>query len=531
MVMEKLRSEISSIARRISTKFHIKQYTQISEVLLTNEAATGDAEKRGLFLSDDKLIINKGFLRNPFFREYLISEVSKTFFPKVLLKIDRTIDFGYYIAYQLSKNRQKWLKNWEGESKPLYLKELSYQPSYDLRELDKVTDGKALKIIFNFFENVQKYKDHLNLEDYLFFYNSLQKDIAAKLSEREYFTLTEICRYNYPELTLISKNTGLSLKEFKRIYYKLKKHVWLNFLAFPNWPKIGLEYIIILVDPVNKYIEHVKDKMIKPYVRIIHRLGGGQASKFLIICTLPFGTTYVVEKYLRELEYADMIKNYSIMRPVSHTRSMNIKYYNIKKSKWELDEDSILYYAKLNENSSLPETCKLTFDYRLKNVRYDKTDVMLLLEIDKSPGLEISISSLSKKLKIPRKTIKERLRELREKDFYISYPTVYPPLIRLPETIFTILKGSEIEEIRKIKSLFLNLPDNYLFDLENGLISINHIPGGINDISIFIARQAMMIPGISEINLFFEHVHYGNEIMLEELYKRGGWVHPSKLWR
>ncbi|MEM2109102.1 MAG: hypothetical protein QW327_01245 [Candidatus Odinarchaeota archaeon] len=524
--MEELHLEVYSIIQSIAKKFYLKQRLEIKDILLSDaiDRIDGNRKTTGRVYFDGEILhINKFAVKQSLFKEFLIKEVAKTFLPRILFNIERSKDFCYYIAYKLTRNKSEWLKIWEADSPPIYMKDLAYTPQYDLIEIDNITDGRAVKLIFDFFSEAEKYRDKLDLEDYLLFYNSIQKEITPRISERDYKLLLEICKYNTPDLTTLSKNMGLSVKKVKRHYYKLKKHLWLNFLAFPNWSKIGLEYVIVLVDPVNKQILNVKERLVKPYTRIIHRIGGGEASKILFICTPPFGTIYVIEKYLRKLEYDGLIKNYNIMKPVKFTRSINMKLLNIKRGEWELENIE-------KSNNDYPVIYEMDLGYQPHPPLFDKEDIRILFELDTAPGVENPVNRVSKKTRIPRGHVSKRFKRLREDGFFISYPVVYPPLIKLPETIFTIVKRDKNEPIEELKQVFLKFPDNYIFDLEDGLVAVNHVSWEIAHAFNIITKRILALKGIGELKLFFEHVNYGSMPSPSRFFKEGGWMHPSGFW-
>ncbi|MHA1835955.1 MAG: hypothetical protein ACTSYQ_03385 [Candidatus Odinarchaeia archaeon] len=525
-IMEKL---IEKIITSISNKFKINPKREVSKI---EEIKTLKPDYPGetVHLTNEGILIFTTELeKNPFFLEELIVELSKLFFPKILLTVKRSIDIGYYIAYKLSKQKTKWLTIWERKSKPIYIKNIAYRPTYDLFEIDKVTDGKAIKIILNFFDEVGKYKTELNLEDYLFFYDSLQKEIKAKLSKIEYKLLLYISKKGD-----LIKNPiqNMEPKVFKKNYARLKRHVWLNFLPFINWPKIGLEYFIVLVKPVSRYTSTVKEKLSKPYVRVIHQLGGGEGSKLIFMCALPFGNSYVLEQFFNELKNEMLILDYQILRPMSYIHTMNFENFNYLSNEWEIDEKLIRKYVNEKLDSSILENMKLTFDYSNKTSEFDKLDVDILFELEKPPGVEYRINRLVKKLKKTSKILKTKIEKLEEKHFFKVYPTIYPPLVNLPETIFLIIKTRSQETSSKIFYLLNKLPNNYVSEFNNGycLFSINSLPGKINYISKILVREIMKLQDVIDVNIYFEHVTYQTRHLSSKLYVEDSWADPVAYW-
>ncbi len=517
--MENVQSEIANILQTITKKFYLKQIFEIKEILISEEKL-----KNKVYFDGSRLLIAKHAIRQPLFKEFLIKEIAKTFLPRILINIERAQDFCYYITYKLTKNKKEWLRVWGAESPPVYTKNLTYTPQYDLTQIDNITDGKAVKTFFSFFNEAKKYRDKLSFEEYLQIYNFVQKEITPKLSELEYKVLAEIYSHGELDYSIISKNTGLTVKKVKRITARLKKHLWLNFLAFPNWSKIGLEYIIVLVNPVNENILNVVDKLTKPYVRIIHQLGGGEAARILFICTPPFGTIYVIEKYLRKLEYEGLIKNYVIMRPERFTRSTNLALLNNKSLEWSLNEVDKIYHT--------PRIYEIEFFYHNQTSSlFDREDIIVLFELDQAGGFDTNLTKISKKTGLSRTRILTRIKKLTKENYYISYPVVYPPLLRLPETLFIIIKTSELECKNNLRRLFLNFPDNYVFELDDGIIAVNHVAWQLSDTFNIVNRLVSKFEGVEDLKLFFEYSNYGSMPAPSGLFKDGIWINPAEFWR
>ncbi len=516
--MENLRVEVNNILQTISKKFYLKPNLEIREVLLSEEELNNQ-----VYFDGSRLYIARSAINQPLFKEFLIKEAAKAFLPLILFNVERAQDFCYYITYKLTKNKGAWLKIWEANSPPIYTRNLTYTPQYDLAQIDNITDGKAVKTFLSFFNEAQKYRDKLSLEEYLQLYNLVQKEISPRVSELDYKVLTEVYTQGALDYNIISKNTGLTVKKVKRTVSRLKKHLWLNFLAFPNWSKIGLEYIIVLVNPVNNQILNLVDALIKPYVRIIHQLGGGEATKILFICTPPFGTIYVIEKYLRILEYEGLIKDYIIMRPGKFIHSTNLALLNNKSWKWSLED--------VDKSHPASRIYEMEFSYHSQAQRLlDREDIIVLFELDQAGGLEANLTKISKKTGLSRARIIKSIKKLAAGNYYISYPVIYPPLLKLSETLFTIVKTSRDECRRDLKQLFLKFPDNYVFELDDGLVAVSHVAWELTNIFNMVRRLVLNLEGVEDLKLFFEYAHYGSMPPPSEFFNEKGWVNPAKFW-
>ncbi|MHA1410201.1 MAG: hypothetical protein ACTSQY_07860 [Candidatus Odinarchaeia archaeon] len=525
---------VRTIVEDIKSKFKIPQLQKTPKVVIEKKKNLNEQDKeKSVSLKKDKLIIVSGSWGNTFFNEFLISELSKLFFPEILRTVKRSIDISYFIAYKLSSKKKEWLRKWSTISKTIFLKNITYKPIYDYIEIDKVTDGTAIKKIFDFFEKIGKFKTSLSLEEYLFFFDAFQKSIIIRLSENEYKILSKIVEGNELILSKIAKELNMSEDFIYKKYYKLKRHIWLNYLAFINWPKIGLEFFLILINPINKFIEYIKQKIMNPYARVLHQLGGGEGSKLLITCAVPYGTNYVLEDIMKDFKKDGYIFDYEIIRPTSYNHTINIEKLDIRKNIWQLHPQTIREYLISEEYKSLNVDRQLFFDFSYKKLKeIDRLDVELLFTIESPPGIEISINQLSKKLKAPKNLIYEKLIKLKNEKFFKGYWTFHPTLINLPENLFIIAYSRTQEVVRRIEFLITKLPNSHWMEIDNGygIIAVISLPGEINNISNTIAEGIMELEGLTDLNVFFEHINYRKTYMASKLFNENGWVHPKELW-
>jgi DNA-binding Lrp family transcriptional regulator len=230
----------------------------------------------------------------------------------------------------------------------------------------------------------------------------------------------------------------------------------------------------------------------------------------------------VIEKYLRTLEYEGFIKNYSIMRPEKFTRSTNISLLNDKSWMLGLDDLDKPYFT--------PRVYEMEFLYHSQPHLLDREEIIVLFELDKAAGLDYNLTSISRKTGLPRAKILKCIKKLTEGKYYIRYPVVYPPLLGLAETLFTIIKTNRVECRNTLKQLFLKFPDNYVFELEDGVVAVNHVSWQSSNIFNTVNSIVSKIKGVEDLKLFFEHTHYGSMPSPAEFYKESGWVNPSKFW-
>lgn len=538
-VPEMLQQKLEHYIKEIKRKFHLRSIRLTPKIVITKQKNVSIRSRNfGVIIENNVIKLSERLLKSPLLEGILIREAARTFLPEILQNVEEAIDIPMFIAYKLLHKKEEWFKQWEKVAPQKFLGDIRYWPTYDFIEYDKATAGKSIKIFLDLLKEVTKYGERFESEEYIYFFDYSQKEVFTPLSQKD-IELIEVLKKN-PQISFLelSKKIGRSESMARRIFKKLEQRIWLRIQAFPNWSKINLEHFSVLLRPSDEYREVIREKLVQPYVRKIHVLGGGRTTELLAFYALPVGTDYILDRFLKSMKENGMIHYYLKMLSEKDMRIINFGHYNVKEKGWsipwmELKARSDIPLQEI-EREILTEISEL--DYKYDPRQFDHTDLKILELVFREEGLKRSIKKLTKDIGIPRARLVNRLDRLREEEIFIPRLVFLPLLCGLSETLLLFVESDNEESLMKIKYTLQLLPLTYMLKVRgdiDGLISFIAIPGQLTDAFRALLAGIVKLPGVSSTRLYFEHQESMiGRFFLADFYDESKiWKHPRELWK
>ena len=535
MLQEKIEYYIGEIKRR----FRLKLQSPIPRVVVSDPFTTSMLSRSfGTVTKNNVVRLSKQFLNSPLLEGILIREAMRSFIPKVLLSIEEAMDMAMFVAYKLLPNKEEWLKQWEKVAPQKYWGDISYWPSHDFLEFDKATAGKSIKIFLDLLEEITKYREEFESEEYVYFFDYIQKEVYTPITQADK-ELIEVLKEN-PQMSFVrlSKLIGKSKTVTRRIFKKLEARIWLRIQAYLNWSKVNLEHITVLVRPVEKHQEEVRERLLQPYIRNIRVLGGGKGTELLAVYTLPIGAGHTLDEFLRSMKENGLVQRYIKTQSEKDIQMICFRYYDARESTWNIPwaeiERRLRSSVQEVENISLANVVKL--DYVSKPTQFDQTDLKILGLLYWGDGLKRSTKELASKVGTSRNVLKNRLKRLQEEQFYLPRVAFIPLLCGLPETLLMITESDSNEALMRIEYVLQFLPLTYVLKVRgdiDGIISLSALPDRITDAYKTLAFRIAKLPEIYSTRSYIEH--HGtmiSRLLPVELYTEDlQWIHPKEIWR
>ncbi|MFX0097217.1 MAG: winged helix-turn-helix transcriptional regulator [Candidatus Hodarchaeota archaeon] len=534
-----LQEKIDHYVREIKRKFRLKLQNPVPKVVVVEPFPTSMRSRRfGTTVKSNVIRLSKEFLNSPLLEGILVRELMRSFLPRILLPIEEAMDIAMFVAYKLLPNKEEWLKQWEKVAPQKYLGDISYWPSHDYLEFDKATAGKSIKIFLDLLEEITKYREKFDSEEYIYFFDYIQKEVYTPITQID-IELIETLKED-PQISFLrlSELIGRSESVIRRTFKRLEARIWLRIQAYLNWSKINLEHITVLIKPVEKFKEEVREKLLQPYIRNIRMLGGGRGTELSAVYTLPIGTSHTLDEFLRSMKENAKIRSYIKTQSKKDIQMMCFKYYDANEKTWNIpwEEISKKFGDPIQEIKNAMLTNVVELDYISEPTQFDQTDLKILGLLYWGDGLKRSIKELTQQVGTSRNALKDRLRRLQDEQFYLPRLAFIPLLCSLPETLLLVVESDDNETLMKIEYVLQSLPLTYVLRVRgdiDGIISLSALPDRITDVYKRLAFQIARLPEVCTIRSYIEH--HGtmiSRLLPVELFTRDcQWIHPKEIWR
>lgn len=535
-----LQEKIEYYAREIKKRFHLKLQKSTPKIITTDPLPTSiHSRSFGAITRNNVIRVSKEFLDSPLLEGILIRETMRAFIPEMLLPIEEAMDIAMFVAYKLLPNKEEWFKQWEKVAPQRFVGDVRYWPTYDFLEYDKATSGKGIKTLLELLEEVTKYREEFKTEEYIYFFDYVQKEAFTPLRQVDVEFLEALKKGPQIAFAELSKSISRSESMTRRIFKRLEQQIWLRIQALLNWSQINLEHIGVLLRPVDEFQKEVREQLIRPYLRKTHVLGGGRGTDLLAFYTLPTGTDYVLDIFLNILKENGMIQDYTKMFSERDIQMMNFGHYNIKEKTWNIAWEELAQKFRIPfqdiQNKYPHKVVELSYKSEAK--QFDGTDLRILELLYREKGLMRSVAEMAKNVNTSRSDLRNRLNRLRDQRFFVPKVAFLPQLCGLPETLLLFFDSDNQEAIMRIEHVLQFLPLTYLLrvrgDME-GMISFSALPGRVVTAYRALAVQIARLPGTRSMRLYVEHqaTMISRFMPIEELYAGNGqWAHPKEIWK
>ncbi|MFX0088725.1 MAG: hypothetical protein ACFE7S_02325 [Candidatus Hodarchaeota archaeon] len=534
-----LQEKIEYYVKEIKKKLRLKLLHSVPKVVITDPFSTSMQSRNfGTVIRNNVVRLSREFLNSPLLEGILIRETMRAFIPEILLPIEEAIDIAIFVAYKLLPNKEEWFKQWEKVAPQKFVGDVRYWPTYDFLEYDKATSGRGIRTLLELLEEATKYRKDFKTGEYIYFFDYVQKEAFTPLKQID-IEFLEVLKQN-PQIsfTKLSKSISRSESMTRRIFKRLEQQIWLRIQALLNWSQINLEHIGVLLKPTDEYQKEVRERLIQPYLRKIHVLGGGRSTDFLAFYTLPTGTDYILDRFLRILRENGMIQDYTKIFSERDIQMMYFGHYNAEEKAWNIPWNELKQKFSVpfqDIQNSYPHKV-IELSYKSEAKQFDDTDLKILELLYREKGLMRGVGELAKNAEISRSDLRNRLGRLRDQKFFLPKLAFLPQLCGLPETLLLFFDSDNQEAIVRIEHILQFLPLTYMLrvrgDIE-GIVSFSALPGRVMAAYKTLAVQIARLPGTRSMRLYVEHqaTMISRLMPIIELYVGSGqWAHPKEIW-
>ena len=534
-----LQKKIEYYATKIKKKLRLKLLHPLPKVVITDSFPTSMQSRNfGTVTRNNTIRLSRDFLNSPLLEGILIRETMRAFIPEILLPIEEAIDIAMFVAYKLLPNKEEWFRQWEKVAPQRFVGDVRYWPTYDFLEHDKATSGRGIGILLELLEEATKYGKEFKTEEYIYFFDYVQKEAFTPLKQID-IEFLEVLKQN-PQISLakLSKLVSRSESITRRIFKRLEQQIWLRIQALLNWSHINLEHIGVLLKPTDEHQKEVREELIRPYLRKIHVLGGGRSTDLLAFYTLPTGTDYVLDRFLRILREDGMIEDYIKLFSERDIQMMYFRHYNTEEKTWNIPWEELKqkFNVPFRDIQNKYPHKVIELSYKSEAKEFDDTDLKILELLYRERGLMRGVGELAKNVEISRSDLRNRLERLRAQRFFLPKLAFLPQLCGLPETLLLFFDSDNQESIIRIEHILQFLPLTYVLrvkgDIE-GMISFSALPGRVMDAYKTLAVQISKLPETRSMRLYVEHqaTMISRLMPIIELYVGNGqWAHPKEIW-
>ncbi len=407
----------------------------------------------------------------------LFENMMTNFFPIVQGINNRiALDLGFlYIYRQLNdeEDRDYLVNFWSKHSKPetvqLPMGEYHYKPFTEFLYLDKIMNGLFIE---TFLEQIQKFKNLTFIESCAILFD-LERYYIVPLSEMDVKiieTVRDCLKINieYNNDTLSEKLNVRSNYISRRIGY-LRNNAYFRITGTANFPKIGLNLFIILLNASPQFTDMVPEYFSSPFTRTIRRCPN-QHYNYIISLNIPKQYEKELKEYLESLKDQKIINLYYFDEVDSIANNLDFSYYNYSKRPSVLSGIKPGFYIdwfkervfSMQDNQKLTENSFHRFYFEGGKIDLSEMDLKIMTIYKRD--LDRSVRTIAKYLDL----------SWEETNFHIENvkPLLFPMILLyymgLNQTAILFYDKISTSDLSKIEKILLRLPQSFSYSFKNG---------------------------------------------------------------
>jgi len=443
-----------------------------------------------------QLLKNKEILEENETLANLFEQMMVQFYPKVKNLNKRiAIDLGFlYIYRQLVDQNDKevlldfWRLNSSPEIIQLPMGEFYYRPYSEFIYLDKIMNELFIETTL---KQMEKFKQ-LSFKESCAILFDLERYFVVPLSEMDVRIIETIRKFLYQNKeynndTLSNELNVRSNYISRRIGY-LRNNAYFRITGTVNYPKIGLDLYIILLESSLEHHESIPQFFSSPYTRTIRRCPN-QRFNHIISLTLPKIYESDLFDYLLSLNETGIIQSYYCDEVKTLTNNLNFSYYSYAKRPSVLSASKPGFFidwfkeriACMSINDEKADTNSFhRFFFSGKKVDISTMDLKAITLYRRD--LDSSIRTIAKKLGLSWDETSYHIDKVKS----ILFATVLLYYMGLNQTAILFFDKISSQHLSDLENLLLRMPQTFSYTFKNGgaIITVDLMNGAhrLNDL-------------------------------------------------
>ncbi|HUT82207.1 MAG TPA: hypothetical protein VMZ29_13480 [Candidatus Bathyarchaeia archaeon] len=422
-------------------------------------------------------------------------KMMKNFYPKVKNINNRiALDLGFlYIYRQLDNDDDRdylvdfWGKHSKVETVQLPMGEYHYKPFTEFLYLDKIMNGLFIETLL---EQIQKFRNLSFVESCAILFD-LERYYIVPLSEMDVKIIEAVrdcikLNIDYNNDLLSEKLNVRSNYISRRIGY-LRNNAYFRITGTSNYPKIGLNLFIVLLNTSPEFTEVIPEYFSSPFTRTIRRCPN-QHYNYIISLTIPKLYEHELKEYLEKLKDRNIIFSYYFDEVESIANNLDFSYYNYSKRPSVLSGIKPGFYIDWFKERilSMPNNQKVIdnsfhrFYFGGKKVDLSELDLKVMTIYKRD--LDRSVRTIAKYLDLSWEETNLHIEKVKP----LLFPMILLYYMGLNQTAILFFEKIMPSNLSKIEKILLRLPQSFSYTFKNGgaIITVDLMNGAhrLNDL-------------------------------------------------
>jgi DNA-binding Lrp family transcriptional regulator len=459
-------------------------------------------------------------------------------YPKVKeLNSQIALDLGFLFIYRyLEDDDEKYelLDFWREKSThqivQLPMGEFHYRPYIDFIYLDKIMNGLFLETVLeqmSKFQNLSFYESCAILFD-------LERYYVVPLSEMDVRIIKTIRdlidTQQYYTNELLSKKLQVRSNYISRRIGYLRNNAYFRVTGTVNFPRIGLNLYIILIESTPEFQESISKYFSSPYTRTIRRCPN-QRFDYIVSLTIPKIYEEKLFEYLVKLSDSNKIRSFYCDEVKTISNNLNFTYYTYSKRPSVLSANKPGFFIdwfkerilSMTESSDDSTKAFHRFSFEGNPVKFSEIDlkVMTLFRRD----LDSSVRTISKRLSLSWEDTNFHIERIKE----LMFPMILLYYMGLNQSAILFYEKISKENLNSIEKIILRMPQTFSYTFRNGgaIITVDLMNGAhrLNDLvceTLPIIKNTQFSLA-SKTSGIFRPIPY-------KFYKENKWVFPNNFF-
>lgn len=443
-----------------------------------------------------QLLKNKEILEENETLTDLFEQMISQFYPKVKNLNSRiALDLGFlYIYRQLIDEYDKevlldfWKLNSPPEIVQLPMGEFYYRPYSEFIYLDKIMNELFIETTLKQMEKFEQ----LTFQESCAILFDLERYFIVPLSEMDVRIIETIRKFlyqrkNYSNDLLANELNVRSNYISRRIGY-LRNNAYFRITGTVNYPKIGLNLYIILLESSPEHHESIPQYFSSPYTRTIRRCPN-QRFNYIISLTLPKMYESDLFDYLLNLNDSGIVQSYYCDEVKTLANNLNFSYYSYAKRPSVLSaskpgffidwfKERIASMSNNNENSNTNSFHSFHFSDKKVDISAMDLKVITLYRRD----LDSSVRTIARRLGLSWDETSYHIDRVKN----LLFPIVLLYYMGLNQTAILFFDKISSQHLMSLENILLRLPQTFSYTFKNGgaIITVDLMNGAhrLNDL-------------------------------------------------
>ena len=401
-------------------------------------------------------------------------------------------DLGLLYIFQQLKNdldKEELLKFWRLNSPhqiiQLPMGEFHYRPYVDFISLDKIMNGLYIDNVLeqlSKFDNLSFYESCAILSDLERYYIVPLSEMDVKIIEAVKDIIKENTFFNND---ILSKKLNVRSNYISRRMGYLRNNAYFRVTGTVNFPKIGLQQYLILIESSLKYRDKIPQYFASPFTRTIRRCPN-QRFDYFVSLTLPKHLEKSLFGYLAKLSDNKIVKCFYCDEVSSISNNLNFSYYSYSKRPTVMSSTKPGFYIDwfkeriltMDAEQSKNSFHRFKFDGNKTSLSLTDLKVLTLFRRD----LDSSVRTIAKRISLTWDEANEHMNRVKN----LFFPMILLYYTGLNQTALLFFEKITPEQLNSLEKVLTRMPQVFTYTFRNGgaIVTVDLMNGAhrLNDL-------------------------------------------------